>query len=149
MRVNKTMLILTLCIGVFSTATIEASQKGQELGVCLSDSLNGKERKLLVRWTYFGLSTHSTIKPYSNISKEDIDSTNKQVGALMTRLIAEDCPKEASAAYEANGSKAIEQAFGIVGQVAFQELMNESSVLQSFEGYLDYIDEDKIGQVFK
>ncbi|PMF80620.1 hypothetical protein BCV08_15830 [Vibrio breoganii] len=67
----------------------------------------------------------------------------------MARLITEDCPKEASAAYEASGSKAIEQAFGIVGQVAFQELMNEPSVLQSFEGYLDYIDEDKIEQVFK
>ncbi|MDN3717750.1 hypothetical protein [Vibrio breoganii] len=146
---NKGMRILILCIGLLSTATMQASQEGQDLGVCLSDSLNGKERKLLVRWTYFGLSTHSTIKPYSNISKADIDNTNKQVAVLMMRLITEDCPKEASTAYEANGSKAIEQAFGIVGQVAFQELMNEPSVLQSFEGYLDYIDEDKINKVFK
>ena len=95
------------------------------------------------------MSTHSTIKPYSNASKKDIDDSNKFVGALITRLMTEDCPEKATAAFKESGAQAIEQAFTVVGAVAMQELMTEPSVSQSLGAFEKYLDQDKFNAVFK
>ena len=140
------MFILTIMV---IPATSNANQSAQKLGVCLVDSLNGKERKELAKWIYFGMSAHSTIKPYSNISQKKLASMNKYVGTLITRLITEDCPKIAKKAINENGSSAFEYAFEIVGKVAMQELMTEPSVEKYLGAFEQYLDQDKFNQAFE
>jgi len=141
--------LITIAISLLSPIMTQANQSANNLGICLTDSMNGKERKNLAKWIYLGMSAHSMIKPYSNISTKDIDDSNKYVGTLITRLMTEDCPKQASIAFEEGGSSAFEFAFGIVGKVAMQELMTESSVSQSLGAFEKYLDQDKFDKTFK
>lgn len=126
-----------------------ASQEAQQLAVCLTDSLNGKERKNLAKWIYLGMSTHSIIKPFSNATEQDIDDTNRYVGALVTRLLTEDCPKQAKAAIDVGGQGAMENAFRLVGEVAMQELMTEPSVGNALGAFDKYLDQEKFDKAFQ
>ena len=134
---------------LISPASLNASQEAQNLGACLTDSMNGKERKNLAKWIYLGMSTHSVIKPFSNVSQKDIDNSNKYVGSLITRLITEDCPKAAKLAHEKGGSAAFEYAFRVVGEVAMKELMTEPAVSQSLGAFEKHLDHKKFNKVFQ
>ena len=146
---KKKILVMSLLIIMMTPFMTHAGQNAQKLGVCLSDSLNGKERKNLAKWVYFGMSTHSTISPYSNVTKENLENMSKYVGELITRLMTEDCPNIAKKAFKEDGALAFEYAFGIVGQVAMQELMVEPSVTQSLGTFEKYLDQDKFDKIFQ
>jgi len=146
---KKQLLVLVLLLVMLVPNIADASQAAQKLGVCLTDSLNGKERKNLAKWIYFGMSAHSSIKSYTNATEKDFDDTNKYVGQLITRLMTEDCPEIADAALKEGGSSAFEYAFGIVGQVAMQELMAEQNVSQAMGAFEKYLDQDKFDRTFK
>jgi len=94
------------------------------------------------------MSAHSTIKPYANVSSKDIDDSNRYVASLITRLMTRDCPKQAKAAFQNGGTSAFEYAFGIVGQVAMQELMTEPAVSQALGAFDKYLDKDTFNKVF-
>lgn len=136
-------------LSTFYCSATHASQEAQRFGTCLTDSMTGKERKNLAKWIFLGISTHSTIKPYANVTESDIDDVNKYVGTLITRLVTEDCPEQARAAAGVLGSAAFEQAFKIVGEVAMQELMTEPSVGQSLGAFEKYLDQEKFNDVFQ
>jgi len=145
---NKFLVILMLII-MLAPNIANANQAAQKLGVCLTDSLNGKERKNLAKWIYFGMSRHSSINTYTKATEKDFDDINKYVGELITRLMTEDCPAIADAALKEGGTAAFEYAFGIVGQVAMQELMAEPSVSQAMGAFEKYLDQEKFDQTFK
>jgi len=136
---NKLLLSLALVIMTVSTVDVQASN----LGTCMVDSLNGKERKTLARWIYFAIAAHPEMKPYANIDTENRLRTDKTVGALVTRLLTEDC-KDQFVAVMGQGPTAIKQAFGLVGRVAMQELMTNKTVEEAITGYAIYVDKDKI-----
>ncbi|MBB1427022.1 hypothetical protein ACRN9Z_02385 [Shewanella frigidimarina] len=146
MKLISTIILIAAVMSPHALAsTVSATQ---QLGVCLTDSMNGKERKNLAKWIYFGMSQHSTIKPYSNVSDANLDQMNKYVGELITRLITKDCKEISNKAMEEN-SAAFESAFSIVGKVAMQELMTESSVSQSLGAFEKYLDTEKIEAALK
>ncbi len=146
----RIILIISLAtIGLFNTGKSLAGEDAQKLGVCLTNSMNGKERKNLAKWIYIGMSAHSVIKPYSNVTTSDTENSNKYVGELITRLITKDCPTQARLAFKEGGGEAFKYAFGIVGKVAMQELMADSSVSQALGGFEKYLKQDQFDQVFK
>lgn len=136
-------------LSTFYCSATHASQEAQRFGTCLTDSMTGKERKNLAKWIFLGMSTHSTIRPYANVTEDDIDEINQYVGSLITRLVTEDCPEQAKAAADLTGAAAFEQAFKIVGEVAMQELMTEPSVGQSLGAFEKYLDQQKFNDVFQ
>ena len=142
--------IFVLCVlsGLLTPVVAQAGTEAQQLGVCLTDSLDGKERKSLAKWIFFGMSTHSTIEQYSNIATEDIESSDRYVGYLVTRLLTEDCPEQAKLAFEEGGTGGLEYAFRIVGRVAMQEIMAEAKVSQSLGAFEKYLDREKFSKVF-
>jgi hypothetical protein len=146
---KKYSFLVLLISLVFTPLIASANTSAQQLGVCMTDSMNGKERKNLAKWIYFGMSEHSTIKPHSNVPKADRESMDEYVGVLITRLLTEDCPKIAKVALEENGSAAFEYAFGVVGEVAMTELMAEPSVSKSLGAFERHLDQSKFDEVFK
>jgi hypothetical protein len=126
-----------------------AGEAANELGVCLADSLTGKERKALARWIFFGMAAHPEIRPYTEVSDQAIDDLDKLVGELVTRLMTSDCPQQARAAVKDEGSAAIEYAFGLVGQVAMQELMMNQEVSQTLGGFEKYVDQEAIQSLYE
>ncbi len=117
---KKYLLLFFVFSNLLVSGISYANEASQQLGTCLTDSLNGKERKNLAKWIFLGMSTHDAIKPYSQVLTSDFVESDKYIGLLITRLMSEDCPQKAKAAFKENGSIAIQSAIGIVGEVAMQ-----------------------------
>jgi hypothetical protein len=141
---KKYLLLSMILLACLISTQINAGQASNELGVCLTDSLTGKERKGLAKWIFFAISEHPEIKPYSNISDETKDKNNKLIGELITRLLAEDCPEKTKKALNEEGTMAINNAFKLVGEVAMQELMTNQDVLMSTAEFEKYLDKEKL-----
>lgn len=146
---KKNILVLSILMNILFSGAAHANQELQLFTTCLTDSMNGLERKNLAKWVFLGMSAHSMIKPYSNVSEKDIDTSNRYVGSLITRLITKGCPVQAKAASKVMGPAAFEQAFKVVGEVAMQELMTEPSVGQSLGAFRKYLDREKFNKVFQ
>lgn len=136
-------LIAIFFIGLIPINT-HADQTTNELGVCLTDSLTGKERKILAKWVVFAMSAHPEISPYVNASDQTKEEINRFVGNLLTRLLAEDCPQQTKAALDKNGAMAVQSAFELVGKVAMQELMTNPKVAASMSGFEKYLEKDRL-----
>lgn len=119
-----------------SSATLAAPLS---LGNCLVDSLNGKERKVLAKWIFFAMGAHPEMSSYANVNGGDRVTTDKEVAALIGRLLAEDCASQLAQTRQADAT-AINKAFELVGRVAMQELMTNQQVTGAITNYAKYID---------
>ena len=144
---KKLLASLLISVSFIAALSSPAGASAETLGTCLVDSLTGKERKQLAKWIYFAIAAHPEIRPYSNIDSGNRESTDKYIGGLMTRLLAENCASELKAAQKAD-PLAVERAFELVGKVAMQELMNDQSVMAAITNYAKYVDESKIKSLF-
>jgi len=136
-----------LCIAAMLMTGLATANDTQKLSVCLTDSLTGKERKVLIKWVYFAMASHPELEKNSSISTEERLSTHKEIGALVTRLFVENCPDEIVAAQKSD-PEAIRKAFEFVGRVAMQELITHESVMKDISGYIKYTDQQKINELF-
>jgi len=118
----------------------------EQLGVCLTDSLTGKERKWLAQWMFFAQSRHPSLAGFATVSAEDIDETDRAVGKIITRLLTVDCASYMRAAHESS-PLAMQFAFELVGRVAMAELMTSPEVLTFFGGHAKYTDMVKINEL--
>jgi hypothetical protein len=135
-------LVQALTIGLFTFSVAHAN----DLGTCMVDSLNGKERKQLAKWMFFGIAAHPEISVYSRATPHDIEESDQLVGRLFTRVLTEDCPTELREAAKSN-SRAIEKSFELVGQVAMQELITNEKVANAISSYARYLNQEKIDAV--
>jgi thiamine monophosphate synthase len=126
-----------------STPTIEATQ------TCLSDSTNGKDRKLLARWIFFAMVAHPEFKGLTTASAQEQKDTSREFAGLVTRLMTVDCRTEIQAlvAADADAGAALKIAFSHLGQVAMQELMANKDVEASISQFGEFIDEEKLAAV--
>ncbi len=145
---KKYVLALTLMTGLVGAYPAVASQASYDLGYCINDNMTGKERKMLAKWMFFGMSVHPEIKPYANVTELDIDNSNKSVADLITRLLTKDCVNEAKVAIQHEGTLAIQGAFQLVGSTAVQELSNNSDVIRSMASFEKYLDQAKFDSAF-
>lgn len=143
---KKHFILIGLVASMSLSTQVHAQQVAHEFGTCLTDSLTGKERKALAKWIFFAMAAHPEINTYAQVTKDEKQKTDKEIGDLITRLLVNDCPKQAKAAMDEGGSKAFEAAFRIVGQVAMQELMANPDVTASISGFEKYMDSEKINK---
>ncbi|WP_206064472.1 hypothetical protein [Neptunomonas sp. XY-337] len=123
--------------------TVQANTTTQELAHCMADHLNGPERRALARWVFFALAAHPEMQPYTHISAQDIERSDKYIGELTTRLFVEDCPNAMKAALAAQPTALID-AFGLLGGIVTQELMADKAVTDYVAGYSKHLNEEKI-----
>lgn len=138
--------IVMLSLGVLLSAVSYASDPVDALGVCLTDSLNGKERKTLAQWMFFAQASHPSLASFVDISADDIDKTDREVGQLVTRLLTADCSSLLVSASRAN-PMALQYAFEFVGRVAMVEMMASPEVTASIAGHAKYTDMVKITEL--
>lgn len=118
-------------------------------GTCLTDSTSGRDRKDLVKWIFMVMSRHPEIRTVSAATPKMEDESNRRIGVLFTRLVAEDCRSEIRAMVKEHGPSSISKAFEVLGRVAMQELMTHPDVEASFSGLDQYTDKAKIEAVFE
>ena len=143
---NKLVTVAVLSIGLFTGVSAVAGEPSEQLGTCLVDALNGKERKSLAKWIFFSMGAHPEIKSYMNSTVNVIQESDEYVGKLVTKILTEDCPEELSAAHNSD-PRAIQKAFELVGQVAMQELMSNPDTMKALTNYAQYADQDKINAI--
>lgn len=141
---NSFMLIASLSTAPLALAN--AQNHVANLGTCMIDNLNGKERKALAKWIFFAMAAHPEINTYSNASTKDLNDSDQNIGVLITRLLTVNCPEQLKSANDSD-PLALQKSFELVGQVAMQELMTNQQVMSALTGYSEYTDIDKINQV--
>ena len=140
-------LLLLIALGLHPTA--QANPTTDALGKCLSDNTTGKERKDLAKWIFVGMSAHPEVGILAQASPQAIELSQRTVGALVTRLIAESCPNEMRAVVKADGTEGIKVSFEHLGRMAMQELMSNAQVNQAIGGFERYVDKAKVEPVLK
>lgn len=143
---NNLIKVTILSIGLLSGTSVFANTPKEQLGTCLVDTLNGKERKNLAKWIYFSIGSHPEMKPFMKATDADIQESDEFVGKLITKILVEDCPKELNTANKSD-PLAIQKAFELVGQVAMQELMTNQDTMNAITNYITYTDQDKINAI--
>jgi len=140
---KKLLLSLALLGALTTSSPILANNYTEQLGSCLIDSLNGKERKNLGKWVFLAIAAHPEIAPLSKATNDDRLATDKYVGELITRLLTENCPQELVKANNAD-PMALNHAFELVGKVAMQELMTNDATMRALTNYAHFTDQEKI-----
>ena len=140
---NNFFKVMVVVLSLTFIASAFANTPSDKLGTCMIDALNGKERKSLAKWIFLAISAHPEISIYSKATAENIDDSDKFVGALITRLLTVDCPAELTVANKSD-PMAINKAFELVGRVAMQELMSNQDTMQALTNYAKYTDQEKI-----
>ena len=144
MKIRCLIIGLLLCNAWILSPALAAESA---LGSCMVDSMTGKERKEMAKWVFFAMAAHPEIKEYSRVPEQTKSATDKQIAAVVTRLLTEDCLIEAKAGYKQEGQAAIVSAFELVGRVAMQELMTNKDVAASIGEYAKYLDNEKMRQI--
>lgn len=140
------MKVVALSLGLLTGGGALAATASQQLGICMVDTLNGKERKQLAKWIFLSMGAHPDIKRNLNATSDEILKSNQYVGKLVTRLLTEDCPKELFAASQSD-PLAVQKAFEAVGQSAMQELMSNQATMNALTQYSQFTDEQKIMRI--
>lgn len=145
MKIN--ILAVMLLNSLLFASSVMADQASDSLGGCMVDSLTGKERKQLATWIFLAMSLHPDIEKISNVPDASRKETDQTIGALITRLLVQDCPTQAKLAMKKDSGLAMRKAFELVGAVAMQELMTNEKVTNSISGFEKYLDKDKINSL--
>lgn len=138
----KTRLTMAALVGTLAlTAPAQAQPEVDALAQCLADNTTGRDRKDLATWVFLGMAAHPEIQSYAAPSAREAAAESARVmGALVTRLLTESCVDETRAVMPSQGSRALEVAFGKLGELAMQELMTAPAVttaMGAFERHLD------------
>lgn len=144
MKTTAKILMIALSFGVAISSPADANT--QALAVCLTDSLNGKERKQLAKWVYFSMAAHPEMKPYSNIPVDVRSDMDKYMATLVTRLLVDDCASQLKIAQKEDPTS-LQKAFELVGQVAMQEIMTNPDVMSAISSYARYLDRERINSI--
>ena len=139
--------LLALCClsgGLLASTSAWAGVYSDEMGKCLVTSTSTQDKTALVRWLFATAALHPDVRPIANVDDETRDRMDREVAALMERLVTESCRKETKEAirYE-GGLAAFRNSFGILGEVAMQELMTNEKVNTGFGAFTKYLDEEK------
>lgn len=137
---------IILTIGIIISTPALSDSAANNLGGCMIDALNGKERKQLAKWIFFSIAAHPEINSYSSATTKDINKSDEIIGKLITRLLASDCPDELKIANKSD-PLAIQKSFELVGRVAMQELMTNQNVTKAISNYAQYVDQEKISSL--
>jgi hypothetical protein len=121
----------------------QAGVHTDDLSKCLVKSSNDADRSVLVQWIFSGLSLHPAVQPLISITTEQRDAFNEKVAALLSRLLVEDCRKEAIDALKHEGSAAFDASFQVLGQVGSRDLMTEPHVAKGLSGLATYLASDE------
>ncbi len=128
-------------------SVVIANPHVHKLSSCLADHTTGKERKQLAEWVFLAMGAHAEINSHLTPSAmAATDQVNKDVANILMRLMTQDCVEEGREAHMHAGSEAFKSSFGVLGQLAMQELMGDRAVMSSMTGFEKYLDAAKLSK---
>lgn len=114
----------------------------EDFSSCLVEKTTSEDHLNLIKWMYVGMSGHPTLNNMSSVTDSDKDDTNKKMGVLFERLLVKDCVADFKEVYKQHGQAGIQAAFGILGEVAMAELMQNPAVTNDLMQFTEHVDMD-------
>ncbi len=138
------LLIFGLAALLIPTQATYAGPYSDELSKCFIESTTVSDRATFVKWMFSAASSHPAVKSIAEVSQEQLDSANKQVAEIIMKILTDSCSQKAEKAIRYEGSSALETSFGVLGEVAGQELFSSPDVAASMANVANYLDEEKL-----
>ncbi len=146
-RFTRTGALLLLLAAVPvrpARAESPSSLRTDDLTECLLRSTSPADRTLLVQWIFALVALHPDVQSVALVSDSTRTVLNRGVATLMERLLTVSCPAQARAAIKAQGPKAFEASFGVLGQVATQSLFTSPQVTAGMTEFVAFFDVAKL-----
>lgn len=140
----KTKIALFALLASLCALPAQAGPASDSLATCMSDHTSGRDRKDLARWIFVSIAVHPELTALSTADNEVRSTANKQLAALVTKLITETCIQQARAAAKEEGHHGVNLAFKRLGEIAMTELMSHPEVRGAVVAYAHHLDGQKI-----
>ena len=123
------------------------AQVPASLGQCIVAHLSAADRQDLARWVFLSMAAHPDVKKFSYASDEAVEAAARQVGALFTRTMRDECEKDVEVAARAGGQPVVPSAINFFSQLGVQELMVNRDVLTTLFSFSRFADREGIDRV--
>lgn len=133
------MLLAALALAASPTPSLQSAPDAA-FSACLVRNIASEDRITLVRWTFAMYSAHDRVKDLSTVTPAQRDALSKEAGAIMNRLLLQDCRTEAVTALarpDSSPDAVLEKAFGELGESAAGGLMEDPKVQRAMLGLLE------------
>jgi hypothetical protein len=137
MKILRPALVVVLLL---SANLLSAGPYSDALGKKLVASTTAKEKASFVRWLFVAMSLHPDLTDMAAITPAQREAANKEIAALMRKMLTETCVKEAKLALRHEGQAAFEAAFSIFGEMAAEELFSNPKVNEGIAELEKYVD---------
>jgi hypothetical protein len=148
-KAKKFFPALVLLSALQLPGTGHAGVYSDDLGKCLVSASTAQEKQQLVQWIFFSISLNPAIKPYSNITQEQREASDRDMAKLLGKLLGESCTNETKQAVKYEGSTAFSTSFRLLGEVAGREMFSSPEVSAGAEAFTNYLDvkalQEKLG----
>lgn len=135
--------IAAACAALCLAPQARASDVTDKLSQCLVENASPKDQANLVTWMFSAVSANPALKNLAPLSREERDDINRALAMTFQRLMLEDCRREVVNAMRAEGSKAIEGAFELMGKRAAEQLLSDPASAAEMEKMSTYLDAAK------
>ncbi len=133
------MLLAALALAMSPAPSLQ-SDPDAAFSACLVRNIASEDRITLMRWTFAMYSAHDRVKDLSTVTPAQRDALSKDAGAIMNRLLLQDCRAEAVAALASPDSSpdaVLGKAFGELGESAAHGLIADPKVQRAMLGLLE------------
>ena len=143
------MIRVLLAVFLYCTCSLAfADNHTSPFATCIAEKTTQGDRKVLIQWVFFAMGAHpEMIKYESREVNADLDSNERAMGALVTRLLTGACAVEAHQLFLTGGMSAVQDEFGILGRIAMQETMSDANVKSTLHSYWKFVDQEKMNAV--
>lgn len=130
-----------LTILLLFSLNVKAGIYGDKFTECLLKNTSERDKTILVKWMYIGMGQHPVLKREFPISESQKESANIAVADYITYIITSSCYEETKNVMTHEGEEAFVKAFELLGELAMMLVVEDIDVINSFEDYLQYLDE--------
>lgn len=133
------LVLLTTPAAAQTNAGIDA------LRACVANSTNEEDSVVTARWLFIAMSRHPSLPQSVRVGDREGLDANRQMGALVNRILFDTCADETRIAIAASGSEtAFQTAFGTLGEEAMGDLMTNPDVMASIVQLGAYLDTNRL-----
>lgn len=147
---RKTRLIanfLLVCSWSLWCTCASAGPYVDDMAKCLVKDTGAADRTALTNWIFAAMALHPDVEVMATIDDERRADINQVAGALFQRLLVESCREETRLAIKYEGQSAIQSAFGLLGQIAMQDLFANPKVAAGLGELEKNMDREKIAEL--
>jgi hypothetical protein len=142
-------IALAILLAGFYSSIARAGIFEDQLNQCIGASVKGADHTVLVQWLFSISSLNAAIQQQSKVTTQERDAMVKNVEALFSRLLTDNCRKEALVAlkYE-EVPNVLPPAFQVLTDIAMRDLVTDPQVSKAMNSIKNYMDRDeKLGDL--